>query len=75
MLMRSCVNSMLWAFDFSPARDEKGQPLWPDPQNATSNVTRRPAVFPCALKPRSEDIAALIREEAARAEEALKEWE
>lgn len=75
MLMRSCVHSMLWAFDFSPARDEKGQALWPDPQAATSNVTRRPAVFPCALKPRSEEIGAMIREEAARAEEALREWE
>ena len=75
MLMRSCVCRMLWAFDFSPARDEKGQPLWPDPQAATSNVTRRPAVFPRALKPRNEEIGALIKEEATRAEEALREWE
>ena len=66
---------MLWAFDFSPAADEKGRPLLPDPNAATSNVTRRPKVFPCALKPRSDEIAGMISDEAARAEEALRDWE
>ncbi|KAI0032975.1 cytochrome P450 [Vararia minispora EC-137] len=69
------IARMLWAFDFSPAIDDAGRPLLPNPNAATSNVTRRPDVFPCALKPRSEDIAAMIVDEAQRAEEALREWE
>jgi len=69
------ISRMLWAFDFSPAVNEKGRPLLPDPDAATSNVTRRPNVFPCALKPRSEEVAGMIIDEAARAEDALREWE
>jgi hypothetical protein len=66
---------MLWAFDFSPAIDSNGRPIYPDPNAATSNVTRRPNVFPCAIKPRSKEIAGMILEEAQRAEETLREWE
>jgi hypothetical protein len=66
---------MLWAFDFSPAVDESGRALLPDPNAATSNVTRRPNIFPCALKPRSLDVATILVDEAQRAEDVLREWE
>lgn len=66
---------MLWTFRFEPGRDADGNPVYPDPDAATSNVTRRPAQFACELKARTEDIAVMIRDEAQRAEEALKEWE
>lgn len=66
---------MLWAFHFGPGLDADGNPKYPDPDAATSNLTRRPCQFECVLTPRSEDIAELIREESQRAEEALKDWD
>lgn len=66
---------MLWAFDFLPALDDTGKPAYPDPDASTSNVTRRPVAFQCRLIPRTEDIGEMIREEAQRAEDVLKEWE
>lgn len=66
---------MLWAFDFDPALNDDGKPVYPDPDASTSNVTRRPAAFECALTPRSEEVAEMIRGEAHRAEDALQQWE
>lgn len=66
---------MLWAFDFNPALDESGKPVYPDPDASTSNVTRRPVAFKCALKPRTGEVAEMVREEAQRAEDSLTEWQ
>ena len=66
---------MLWAFHFEPGRDLNGNPVYPDPDATTSNVTRRPTHFACVLTPRTGEIADIVRDDAQRAEEALKEWE
>ncbi|EIM81953.1 cytochrome P450 [Stereum hirsutum FP-91666 SS1] len=69
------ISRMLWAFDFNPALDESGKSVYPDPDTSTSNVTRRPVAFKCALKPRTGEVAEMVREEAQRAEDSLTEWQ
>ncbi|KAF7798027.1 hypothetical protein EIP86_009239 [Pleurotus ostreatoroseus] len=69
------ISRILWAFHIEPETDADGNPVYPDPNASTSNVTRRPQQFACVLRPRSNDIADMIHEEAQRAEETLKEWE
>ena len=74
-LISDFLRRILWAFHIEPETDADGNPVYPDPNASTSNVTRRPQQFACALRPRSKDIADIIHEEAQRAEETLKEWE
>lgn len=66
---------ILWAFDITPAHDEGGNDVLPDPDAFTSGLARKPLPFKCVLRPRDEDVRQMVHMEASQSEIALKEWE
>ncbi|KAI0793050.1 cytochrome P450 [Irpex lacteus] len=71
------VNAMnlLWAFEFSPAKDRSGKTVVPDIWNFAQALASSPNPFRCTVKPRSAKHAEIIRERFLEATPTLKQFE
>jgi len=64
------ISRMMWAFDFSPAIDERtGRPLSYDGDDLVGGITVEPRAYQCTITPRSEQKAELIRAAVRKDEE------
>ncbi|KAJ3556657.1 hypothetical protein NM688_g1904 [Phlebia brevispora] len=53
---------MLWAFDFAKAVDEDGSPITPSSTDCIDqSIVVRPVPFKCSIKPRSPEVASILR--------------
>ncbi|KAL2167285.1 hypothetical protein VTG60DRAFT_1444 [Thermothelomyces hinnuleus] len=74
------VSRMLWAFDISPATDERtGKPIIPDQEKLTQGFVCQPEEFPVKITPRSEARRKMVVEEWLNAEKecldpVTKQW-
>lgn len=73
------IARILWAFDISPAKDAKGQPIIPDQEQLTQGFVCMPVEFPAEISPRSKERAEIVRGEWEKAESELldpasKQW-
>ena len=66
------MSRILWAFDIVPAKDKKGNDILPDPSKLTQGLIVMPEPFEAAIRPRSAERAALIRNTWADAQEELQ---
>ncbi|USW56371.1 Putative cytochrome P450 [Septoria linicola] len=67
------------AFDITPAKDQNGKPIIPDPDKLTHGFVCMPEEYPATITPRSSERAEIVRQEwAAAAREFLdartKQW-
>lgn len=73
------MSRMLWAFDISPAEDDKGNPILADQEKLTQGFVCMPMEFPAKITPRSQKRAEIVRREWRDAEKDLldcdtKQW-
>lgn len=72
------MSRILWGFDITPAKDEKGQDILPDPDKLTQGFVCMPEPFEATIRPRSSERAKLIRETWDNAQKELdsetKQW-
>ncbi|KIK58072.1 hypothetical protein GYMLUDRAFT_75124 [Collybiopsis luxurians FD-317 M1] len=54
------VASLLACFDFTKARNSKGEEIWPT-TDYDDGIISSPKPYPCVIRPRSETVKALIR--------------
>lgn len=59
---------ILWAFDISPAHDDRGRPILPDADRLTQGFVCLPEEYPATIRPRATEKAELIRTEWKQAE-------
>ncbi|KAI0695237.1 cytochrome P450 [Cytidiella melzeri] len=67
--------NLLWAFEFSPARDEKSQEIKPDIWNYAQALGSAPNPFQCTIKPRSAHHAEMVRKRFVDATPHLQAFE
>ena len=66
---------LLWAFEFSPALDEYGNPIQLDPEAYTSGLTREPKPYKVQIKPRSAAHIVTMERELKGALSLLQAWQ
>lgn len=69
------ISRILWAFQIEPAKGERGNEIGIDRDAVVGGLAAAPAPFLCSIKPRSEERAALVRAEWAKAQEELLDGE
>ncbi|KAI0698161.1 cytochrome P450 [Cytidiella melzeri] len=71
------INTMnlLWSFEFSPAKDAKGEEIKPDIWNYAQALASSPNPFKCTVKPRSARHAEIIRQRFLEATPTLEQFE
>ncbi|KAJ4308279.1 hypothetical protein N0V84_012188 [Fusarium piperis] len=65
------VSRLIWAFDFSPAKDEMGKPVQYDIEDLVGGITIQPNDFPAIITPRTPEKANIIRDEALECQKLL----
>lgn len=73
------MSRILWAFDITPAKDESGKPIIPNPDRLTQGFVCMPEEYPATITPRSPERAEIVRREWAVAEREVlnsrtKQW-
>ncbi|KAH8706086.1 cytochrome P450 [Phaeosphaeriaceae sp. PMI808] len=66
---------LIWAFDIKPGLDENGNEVKLDIFAYTESENMRPEAFKARFIPRSDSIKGIVLEEAARAREALRQYD
>ncbi|KAK5111603.1 hypothetical protein LTR85_011832 [Meristemomyces frigidus] len=56
------IARLMWAFDITPAQDDEGRDVLPDPDRYTQGFICMPEPFRATIRPRSEKRARIIRE-------------
>ncbi|KAK8112121.1 uncharacterized protein PG998_008578 [Apiospora kogelbergensis] len=69
------IARILWAFNVTPAKDEKGQNIEVDIFAFTDGFNSSPLPFPCSIKPRSAHHAEVVEREARQALTELASYE
>ncbi|KAI6080607.1 cytochrome P450 [Hypoxylon rubiginosum] len=69
------VVCLLWAYDIRPGADKNGKEVALDPNAYGSSQVNRPLPFNFRLLPRSEKSTKLIKEGAAAAQDALRQYD
>ncbi|KAI0088620.1 cytochrome P450 [Irpex rosettiformis] len=71
------INAMhlLWAFDFSPSKNAKGEEIKPDVWDYAQALSASPNPFKCTIRPRSTQHAEIIRQRFTEATAVLKQFE
>jgi len=62
------ISRLIWGFEFSPTLDAAGNPIAYDVDDLVGGITVEPRHYPCVIRPRSEEKAALMRRVAAECE-------
>ncbi|KEZ39155.1 hypothetical protein SAPIO_CDS10562 [Scedosporium apiospermum] len=65
------VSRLLWAFNFSPAKDDSGRPIQYDIEDLVGGITIQPNDFPAVITPRTKEKVAIIRKEARECQKLL----
>ena len=65
------VSRLLWAFNFSPAKDDSGRPIQYDIEDLVGGITIQPNDFPAVIAPRTKEKVAIIRKEARECQKLL----
>ncbi|KAK1466422.1 hypothetical protein CCUS01_01272 [Colletotrichum cuscutae] len=65
------MSRLLWAFDFSPALDSRGNPVKYDTEDLVGGITVQPSEYPARIKPRSAGKATIIRYAAEKYKQLL----
>lgn len=69
------IAKLLWAFEFSEALDESGNPLHLDVNAYTSGLVREPESYRIQVKPRSQRHVETIKKELVQAEAFLQAFD
>lgn len=56
------ISRLLWGFNFSPAKDPKGQPVEYDTEDFVGGLVVQPADYEAHIEPRSQHKVRIIRE-------------
>ncbi|KAL0932101.1 cytochrome P450 [Colletotrichum truncatum] len=68
------IARILWGFDISPGKDEKGRDIDVDIFSYSDGFNSSPLPFPCSIAPRSSDHARIIKSEHESAFQELKAY-
>ncbi|GAA6007074.1 cytochrome P450 [Rhodotorula paludigena] len=69
------IARILWSFNIAKAKDAQGKDIDVDIFSFTDGFNSMPREFPCSIKVRSSQHAAVIEREYADAKEELKQWD
>ncbi|GJN91185.1 hypothetical protein Rhopal_004203-T1 [Rhodotorula paludigena] len=69
------IARILWSFNIAKAKDAQGKDIDVDIFSFTDGFNSMPREFPCSIKVRSPQHAAVIEREYADAKEELKQWD
>ncbi|KAF7166314.1 hypothetical protein CNMCM6106_002172 [Aspergillus hiratsukae] len=65
------ISRLMWAFTFSPVKDEQGQPFNYDVEDLVGGITVQPNEYPVQIEPRSTAKVKIIRESVAECKKLL----
>ncbi|KAJ5532316.1 cytochrome P450 oxidoreductase [Penicillium frequentans] len=65
------ISRLIWAFTFSPTKDEQGQPFNYDVEDLVGGITVQPSEYPVHIEPRSAGKVKIIRESVADCKKLL----
>lgn len=65
------ISRLMWAFTFSPVKDEQGQPFNYDVEDLVGGITVQPNEYPVHIEPRSTAKVKMIRESVAECKKLL----
>lgn len=65
------ISRLIWAFTFSPTKDEKGQSSNYDVEDLVGGITVQPNEYPVHIEPRSAGKVKIIRESVAECKKLL----
>jgi hypothetical protein len=65
------ISRLIWAFEFSPARDANGNAFKYDIEDLVGGIKVQPADYPAVITPRSEKKVGIIRDEEAKCKAKL----
>ncbi|KAF5008758.1 hypothetical protein FDECE_4995 [Fusarium decemcellulare] len=65
------ISRLLWAFNFTSAKDDSGKPIQYDIEDLVGGITVQPNEFPLQITPRSVEREAVIRSEAEKCGQLL----
>ncbi|KAJ6017894.1 hypothetical protein N7451_001273 [Penicillium sp. IBT 35674x] len=65
------ISRLVWAFTFSPTKDEQGQPFTYDVEDLVGGITVQPSEYPVHIEPRSAGKVKIIRDSVADCKKLL----
>ncbi|TFK18867.1 cytochrome P450 [Coprinopsis marcescibilis] len=71
----SIVSKMLWAYEILPTKDSQGKPIIPSKDDIIPALVIKPKPFNFLLVPRHGNVAAIVTEEARKADVELAAYE